>query len=64
MRRHYESLNYTDGAPGDMKFRFVRTQSAQDGYLKESNGQFERTMNKKQVEALRDMLNEVLEDWK
>jgi hypothetical protein len=64
MRRHYESLNYTDGDPGSMKFRFVRTQTANDGYLKESNGHFERTMSKASVFALRDMLNEVLEDWK
>lgn len=63
-RKHYESLNYVDGNPGSAKFRFCRTAGANDGYIKEADGPFERTMNRQQVIALRDMLNEVLEDWK
>jgi hypothetical protein len=63
MRRHYESLNYVDGNPGTEQFRFVRTRGCRDGYIKAARDTFERTLDHDQVVALRDMLNEVLDDW-
>ena len=63
MKRHYESLNYFDRQPSDDNFRFTRTQGAASGYLTFPNAT-QRSMGKSDVQALRDMLNEVLEDWK
>jgi len=67
MRRHYESLNYADAAPGLRNlFRFTRTQG-HDGYLSSAEGSrlmsFEVGMDRQQTVLLRDMLNEVLADW-
>lgn len=71
MRNHYQSLNYLDGQPGAENFRFTRTEG-ENGFLTSVNGvddeldtvQTEIDMSRSDVEALRDMLNEVLEDWK
>lgn len=68
MRRHYESLNYLDGQHGSNMFRFTRTQGATYGFIAHTSGSRSEprdiTMTQNQIEALRDMLNEVLEDWK
>ena len=66
MRRHYESLNYMDGAPGSTRFRFTRTNGADTGFIANAVGdnRREEVLTREQVEMLRDMLNEVLEDWK
>lgn len=73
MRKHYESLNYLDGQVGSDVYRFTRTQDADTGYLStdyyedehdEKNERVETPLEREAVEALRDMLNEVLEDWK
>lgn len=70
MRRHYESLNYFDGTPGLSVFHFSRTAGAATGVLGEDGREshfppgMNRHLNRAQTEALRDMLTEVLEDWK
>lgn len=67
MRRHYESLNYLDGQPNNAKFRFARTQGQETGLIASVAGNhlvsFEEAMSRGDVRELRDMLNEVLEDW-
>lgn len=65
MRRHYESLNYLDGQPNSAKYRFSRTAGSEDGVLA-SNGciiAHEAKLTRGDVRNLRDMLNEILEDW-
>ncbi len=76
MRKHYESLNYMDGQPGTERFSFTRTQGSHDGYITmpryyDGPKQFgpngvnpDRSMCRADVVALRDMLSEILEDWK
>ncbi len=73
MRKHYESLNYLDGQPGMENFTFTRTKGSSDGYLTvafsldnsgRDVGATDLAMGVDDVTALRDMLNEVLEDWK
>lgn len=64
-RRHYESLNYEDGQGADANFRFTRTQGQPSGYLTDNyDYAMDTVLTKAEVEALRDMLSEVLEDWK
>lgn len=73
MRRHYESLNYIDGAPGVSRFMVNRTQGSnhavferlmltrQDGTIHMGDS---IALTRDEVDALRNTLNEVLEDWK
>jgi hypothetical protein len=64
MRRHYESLNYLDAQVGSENFRFTRTQGQTCGYIQNTLESRQIVLYRAHVEALRDMLNEVLEDWK
>jgi hypothetical protein len=69
MRRHYESLNYLDGDPQSAMFRFSRSQGATSGVFAEywtpsTRDAMSRHLGREQVVALRDMLTEILEDWK
>jgi hypothetical protein len=74
MRRHYESLNYFDTQAGTERFRFSRTQGQDEGVLTaprdvycldadEGPVPFDFVLTEDEVYALRDMLNEVVEDW-
>lgn len=70
MRQHYESLNYWHKQPGHSAFRFTRTQGSTTGYLVTAaptgtgRAPIETTLTRQDVEGLRDMIAEVLEDWK
>jgi hypothetical protein len=64
MRRHYESLNYLDAQVGSESFRFTRTQGCSSGYIQNTLESRQVILTRANVEALRDMLNEVLDDWK
>jgi hypothetical protein len=70
MRRHYESLNYVDAAPDLTCFRFTRTQGSDAGFISYTpyeDAGYEGpdiTLRRIQVERLRNMCNEILEDWK
>lgn len=68
MRRHYESLNYVDAQPNSNLdiFRFSRTAGSDTGVLVSGHiliNSVDQSMTRAQVRNLRDMLNEVLEDW-
>lgn len=66
MRKHYESLNYLDGDPASALFRINRTQHSPHAVI-ETMGRcnnFSYALTRLQVMNLRDILNEVLEDWK
>ena len=64
MRRHYESLNYLDGQPNMSHFKFSRAQGQSSGIFARAFSSTEYVLEREDVERLRDMLNEVLEDWK
>lgn len=65
MRVHYKSLNYADGQPGACNFRFSRTAGESSGLFFEDGKDDEQlVLTHSEIQALRDMLNEVLEDWK
>ncbi len=74
MRRHHESLNYFDTQAGTHRFSFSRTQGQEKGLLTATDTYYdshndmdityEMTLTEEEAYTLRDMLNEVLEDWK
>lgn len=67
MRRFYESYNYLDGQPNACNHRFSRTKDQQVGFFASADGNrmipYELSMSRVETENLRNMLNEVLEDW-
>lgn len=67
VRRYYESLNYLDGQPSLFNFRFSRSGGSETGVLAENSACVlvprETSMTRAQVRNLRDMLNDILEDW-
>lgn len=68
MRRHYESLNYIDGQPNVCHHRFSRTAGEWTGVFASAAGNrfipYEVSLTRDETVRLRDMLNEVLADWK
>lgn len=67
IRNHHTVLCYIDGDPGAARFRFIRKAGMATGELEEvkfsGNTPMTKRLDYERITALRDMLNEVLEDW-